>query len=77
MFSFSFVAKHKSLAKKLCSTNTHIIVGLIAQLRADSSQIISLSNLISIITLRISKTDTLQDMPNIFKYSVVNKYHFE
>jgi NADH-quinone oxidoreductase subunit G len=42
--------QHKSLAKKLCSTNTHIIVGLIAQLREDSSQIISLSNLISIVS---------------------------
>merc|ERR1712039_1117517 len=41
---------HKSLAKKLCSTNTHIIVGLIAQLRKDSSQIISIANLIATVS---------------------------
>jgi len=40
--------QHKSVAKKICDTNTHIIIGLISQLRKDSSQIIALSNLISI-----------------------------
>merc|ERR1711976_539771 len=40
--------QHKSIAKKLCSVKTHIIIGLISQLRNDSSQIISLCNLISI-----------------------------
>jgi NADH-quinone oxidoreductase subunit G len=42
--------QHKSIAKKLVSNNSHIIVGLIAQLREDSSQIISMANLISIIS---------------------------
>jgi NADH-quinone oxidoreductase subunit G len=42
--------QHKSLAKRLCTTKTHIIVGLISQLREDSSQIMSLSNLISIVS---------------------------
>jgi len=40
----------KSLAKKICSSKTHIIVGLISQLRSDSSQIISICNLISILS---------------------------
>ena len=42
--------QHKSVAKKICATNTHIIIGLISQLRKDSSQIIALCNLISIVS---------------------------
>jgi NADH-quinone oxidoreductase subunit G len=42
--------QHKSIAKKICSDSSHIIIGLIAQLRSDSSQIICLSNLISIVS---------------------------
>jgi NADH-quinone oxidoreductase subunit G len=39
--------QQKSLAKRICSTKTHILIGIVSQLRHDSSQIIGLSGLIS------------------------------
>jgi NADH-quinone oxidoreductase subunit G len=42
--------QHKSLAKKLCTTKTHILIGIMSQLRKDASKIISICNLISIIS---------------------------
>ena len=42
--------QHKSIAKKLCTSKSHILIGLVSQLRPDSSQVISLANLISIVS---------------------------
>jgi len=42
--------QHKSLAKTLCSTKTHILIGMISQLRKDFSKIVSICNLISVIS---------------------------
>jgi NADH-quinone oxidoreductase subunit G len=42
--------QHKSIAKKICETKSHIVIGIMSQLRKDSSQVVSICNLISIIS---------------------------
>merc|ERR1712159_665714 len=37
-------------AKRICETKSHIVIGIMSQLRKDSSQIVSICNLISIIS---------------------------